>query len=557
MIPDRLRALFSVRHFYPNPVHRQRAQGLIYFALIYGAVWLSAALFIVLPELVIEQRITIGSIIMLTIPPLLIGFDIRLIQAGKLKRATWLAIFILVPFVLVGLSNQGINSSASVGVALLLMLTGSLLDRRWLAALIVVMAASVILLAQIEYESPTALFSTEYIPGFMAGVLILAFLFIFGGGTEQIADEHIDTIKHLHMIGQFAGRSYSKTEIEVFTEVINVIRSDLGHDFAQVFFVDEQDNLTRQLRLSLGTDAKSVLSPATVGESSALVDVLRTKQPVHVSSHEHLIRREHFLSSIRFGLAVPVIVEDRVVAILDIQNMADRFTAHECAVLSTLAGVVAGIVVKTRATHALRENVAERQTATEHLQTQLRELKHTERQVTGGDWITYLEGRGAEAVGFDANGGDYSLTPAYDLPPELHQALQNGQVYVAVEADEQIITIPIMLRDEVLGAMAFAVPLEQTIPEQVLGTAQNIARRLAVALENKRLFEQSRTQAVRERKAGEIAGRLIGATDVESVLALAAESFNEALGAVRTQIHLQPDALDEDRTTGRSRGILA
>ena len=192
MIPDRLRALFSVRYFYPNPVHRHRAQGLIYFALIYGAVWLSAALFIVLPELVIEQRITIGSIIMLTIPPLLIGFDIRLIQAGKLKRATWLAIFILVPFVLVGLSNQG----------------GSLLDRRWLAALIVVMAASVILLAQIEYESPTALFSTEYIPGFMAGFLILAFLFIFGGGTEQIADEHIDTIKHLHMIGQFAGRSY-------------------------------------------------------------------------------------------------------------------------------------------------------------------------------------------------------------------------------------------------------------------------------------------------------------------------------------------------------------
>jgi hypothetical protein len=38
---------------------------------------------------------------------------------------------------------------------------------------------------------------------------------------------------------------------------------------------------------------------------------------------------------------------------------------------------------------------------------------------------------------------------------------------------------------------------------------------------------------------------LIGATDLDQVLALAAESFNEALGAVRTRIHLHTEALSD------------
>jgi GAF domain-containing protein len=94
------------------------------------------------------------------------------------------------------------------------------------------------------------------------------------------------------------------------------------------------------------------------------------------------------------------------------------------------------------------------------------------------------------------------------------------------------------------------------ITEKDLDVAQQIAQRLAIALENKRLFEQSRSQAFRERKAGEIAGLLIGATDVESVLSLAADSFNEALGAVSTRIHLQPDVLEEPKSSRRG-GILA
>jgi hypothetical protein len=84
-----------------------------------------------------------------------------------------------------------------------------------------------------------------------------------------------------------------------------------------------------------------------------------------------------------------------------------------------------------------------------------------------------------------------------------------------------------------------------TIPKDVMSSkkvemAQDVASRLALALENKRLFEQSRAQALRERRANEVAGLLISATDIDSVLNLATERFNEALGAIRTRVHFQP-----------------
>jgi hypothetical protein len=60
-------------------------------------------------------------------------------------------------------------------------------------------------------------------------------------------------------------------------------------------------------------------------------------------------------------------------------------------------------------------------------------------------------------------------------------------------------------------------------------------------LENKRLFEQSRAQALRESKANQVGNLLLSSTDIETVLNLAAQNFNEALGAVQTKIHLQPE----------------
>jgi GAF domain-containing protein len=82
--------------------------------------------------------------------------------------------------------------------------------------------------------------------------------------------------------------------------------------------------------------------------------------------------------------------------------------------------------------------------------------------------------------------------------------------------------------------------------------ARNVAGRLALALENKRLLERSLAQAEREHQASEAASLLLSATDVDAVMRLAADRFNDAMGAVRTRIQLRPEVISEPPAPGRS-----
>ena len=79
-----------------------------------------------------------------------------------------------------------------------------------------------------------------------------------------------------------------------------------------------------------------------------------------------------------------------------------------------------------------------------------------------------------------------------------------------------------------------------------MDTLRIVTSRLAVALESNRLFEQTQAQAQRERKASEIGSLLLSVTDIDAVLNLAAENFNEALGAVHTRVVLDPGIVTEE-----------
>jgi GAF domain-containing protein len=134
----------------------------------------------------------------------------------------------------------------------------------------------------------------------------------------------------------------------------------------------------------------------------------------------------------------------------------------------------------------------------------------------------------------------------------MRSALKTGEVQVEVADDAQIINVPITFRDQTLGAMSFTVAKDQEISERQLEMARIVSNRLALALENTRLFEQSQAQVQRERKASELGNLLLGSTDVAAMLEMAAESFNEALGAVQTRIYVEREAWAE--SLGRVEG---
>jgi GAF domain-containing protein len=556
MIQNLVRILFSVQYDYDSPVKQRRATGLMRLLLASTAGWAVAIIALVVPDILTEGTVTFPELIFIAVPPTLFYADFRLVQGGRLTLASLLLVTILLPFAFFTISDYGVNSSALFTAAVPLIATGLLLDRRWLALAALVVAVSIGTLSLTEYQSFDPLTEGGFATASLAFAMILAFLFLFSGSSEQIVEENYKALQRLRIVSEFPAKAFHRDEIAVYTDVITLLREQLGYDFSQVFFVDDEGRLTRQMRIGLGLEQKVIQSTVSVDDTSVLVEAVRTQHPVPVTMEDNRLRRGHFLASIRFGVAVPIIIDNRAVAVLDIQNTATRFSQRDLSLLDTLGNIVAGLVVEARMVRGLQERASEYETTTEALRNQIRELKRSGRQIVSGDWGTYLEQRRAEAIGFDADVKGHAITPAYDLPDDLRQAMKDGQPHIQIKDDDQIITVPIMLQDEMLGAMAFSIPKERHIAEKDIEAAGNIARRLAIALDNKRLYEQSRTQATREQKAGEIAGLLISATDVESVLSLAADSFNEALGAVSTRIHLEPDAVGETTRPTDRRGIL-
>jgi hypothetical protein len=199
---------------------------------------------------------------------------------------------------------------------------------------------------------------------------------------------------------------------------------------------------------------------------------------------------------------------------------------------------------------ALHRILHEREDETLRLQALVAELRRLGAAGTGAAWGDYLQGRGDGFIGFDLNNENAALVPAGDLPAQVRAALEHGDAVTHEIAGELVLSVPIQLRDEMLGAMAFTMPPGQIVNERQVTIARIVAQRLALALENTRLVEQSQAQAARESKASEVASSLIGQQSVDAVLALAAANFQDALGAIYTQIYLEPDAFAVQATDG-------
>lgn len=539
----KVRSFFSVRYDYAHPDERRRANSL--WLIVWLAILLWGVAAVPLSLLFAVAEINVTSVIILVVPPLWLLGVAYLLQSGRLTRAALLFVIFFMPFVIFSIRNHGIDSPSVMSATIPLVLSGLLLTRRWFISAVVVIILTVSFLFISELRDFGLMLEPRFLSAMLAFVILTVFLYLLNNSDEPVIQRALDAVEQLQRVGHFPASLTAHGELQVYVRALTLIRVELGYDFAQIFFPNDRGDLTRRLRISQGVAEGYVLTDVRIDDINILTQANRTGQPALITMSDDRMLRTHFLSPSRFGIAMPVHISGRVGGVIDVQSTQIPLTQMDVTVLAVLADVLGTMVIETRTRDALEEQVANQESVMQTLRSQLRELKQVGRDVVGSDWATYLERRHAEAIGFNSNLGQSAITPASDLPSQLRKAMETGAVHVETENDEQVVYVPLILQGEVLGAMSFMVDGGRQLTDRELEVAESVARRLAIALENRRLFEQSRSQALRERKAGEIASLLISATDVDSVLTLAADSFNEALGAVSTRIHLQPGVLTE------------
>lgn len=545
----RWRSLFRVRYRYPSPVDRQRATTLLWMNGVAIIAWIAVTVFINLPEL-LSGRPEAVALVTTALPPLPLYLIYRWIQNGKLLWAARL----FVALTIAGTIPTGLTDAGDL-LALTLPVTaaGLLLNRRGIAVVVVVIAAiSLTVFSVSDIVVPLDEFAVLCV----LVVIDAAVLFAFNTDIGAFVYESLATTGHLEQIALFLSRrDVSDLEDEILAKGMQFVHDLFDVNLVQIYLLDDQGKLERRVRSGLGVDLVIVRQSFELDAASVIAEAVRTAGPVMVTPADNPIRRSHLMPATTVALAVPMIRGQKVIGVLDVQSAAlTRFTATQITTLTLVANQIALMMSKGRVIEGTQRRLREQTAVADTLRGQLDQLQRIGRDDLTTTWADYLQRRGEGVIGFDLRPGEGAPISASDLPETLHSALKKAAVEVETRGDERIIKVPILLQGEALGAMAFTVPADQTVSERQLELAQDIAARLVQALETKRLFEQTEAQALRERKASETASLLISATDVRAVLNLAAESFNEALGAIRTEIYLQPGLLGEvDSPDGTAR----
>jgi GAF domain-containing protein len=542
------RWLATIQRQYVNPLDRRRAIGL---TIMNGVAMLAALLGFLLFGAAPAARgetLTPDIFIPLLLTPVVVFFIQRFVLSGNVRYASWIFVAQVTASTIIP-HYETINGTTTVLFMLPVITAGILLNRRDFFVAIGALTFGVLVAAfnQTQLDEALIVIQSESVLRDLSLVLLAlgisaVFLYIFSGASETIADAMLENQERLEML-QEARLNSAADENTVLVNAADLLMEKMLYTFAQVHLLDEGGSLNTYVRTGMGT-RHAVTRTALPGQN-AIYEAIRRKEPVLVSVFDTLEQRGHLLPSVVHAVALPLMRDNRVVGVLDVQSNQNQNPFHEgeLSILRLIAAELSDALVQARERMQLQRALETQEAAREHLQTQVNDLRRQLEQSLGSDWTSYLRSRNQTAFGFDFSGRNPNLTPANDLPEHLKAAMLRGETVVEKRGQQQIINVPIKRYDEVLGAMSFALPADQPLTDRQMEMADAVANRLAVALENARLVEQSQAQAARERKAGEISDQLLSQQEVRTLLDAAAHSFNEALGAIYTRIYLEPEVL--------------
>ncbi|MCB9438479.1 MAG: GAF domain-containing protein [Anaerolineales bacterium] len=286
------------------------------------------------------------------------------------------------------------------------------------------------------------------------------------------------------------------TPDDFLRELVRVLREKLsGADYVQFFYVHED---IAEIRVGSGDLGRRLVSQSyhqPLTADNIIGRAVLTKQPILVLdlAQQPRNRQIELLSEMASEIVVPIISGDKVIGVLDtLSTLPHSFNQVDVETLTIIANqMVVGL---------------QRQSTVE---------------VATAPVLT------ASVRGYVSEWSELQRQAMHTRV--LAESHNNGKVKFAV---------PVLLRNEVLGAVEFVVDETRYNPNTIQ-TAQELVERLALAIDNATLFEQSQRLVERERLVNQITEKLTSQTDVRQILQIAVRELGLALGAPETQISLK------------------
>ncbi len=342
--------------------------------------------------------------------------------------------------------------------------------------------------------------------------------------TDRIA-ARVRDLQATQEVSRFAANQRDLQSL--MNDVVELIVQSFPNIYhAQIFLIDE-DRRYAVLRASTGTAGRQLLdrghrlgvgSVSVIGQVTEEARIVVARDTVDSAVH----RSNEFLPDTRAELAVPLTIGDRIIGALDVQSrQSGSFNEDQVSILQTMADQIAIAIENTR----LYQESMQR----------LEEIEVLNRASTRFAWQEYLNEQRQRDIASEA--GTYHFTTQES--PIRQQAIKQRSPAIGEVTNRNTVpfAVPIMLRGQVLGAAEWELPQAEFDREKVQ-LAQELVNRLALSLDNARLFQTSQRATSRERLVNEISAKLTGQTDIEAILQTAVREVGQALRSPKVQINL-------------------
>ncbi|MBN1659543.1 MAG: GAF domain-containing protein, partial [Anaerolineae bacterium] len=257
------------------------------------------------------------------------------------------------------------------------------------------------------------------------------------------------------------------------------------------------------------------------------------------------------LPQTRSEVALPLRARGEIIGALDVQSVEpEAFTEEDVEVLQTLADQVAVAISNARLFQRAEESLeAERRAYGEISREAWRQMvgRRAERgfrcdtqgivPLDAGLSMTRAGGLRAGSLQPDVQAA--TVAGATATVAAGAGAAMDGQVVVGEEDDRPTVSVPIPIRDQVVGVLNFRKASEgETWSEEELALLQTMAGQLGQALESARLYQDSQRRAAEEQLLGEVMARVRETLDVDAVLQTAIREMGVALGLSRVEVRM-------------------
>jgi GAF domain-containing protein/HAMP domain-containing protein len=320
---------------------------------------------------------------------------------------------------------------------------------------------------------------------------------VLQNSLEQLVAERTAQLAAVNEVGRAISAILDPDEL--IEKVVNLITNRFGHYYSAIFLLEptgkwaelksatgEAGRVLREARHRLAVDSKSMVGTA-VSQKQARIALDVGAEPVRFNNP--------LLPYTRSEIALPLMVGERVLGVLDVQSTREAAFGHED--IETFQNMANQVAVALENAHLFQET-----------NQRVQELQTAQRQYLREAWTSL-----AASEHLEYGVGDETLSTT-----------------------ETALSVPLTLRDEVIGQIDLSGDREWSPEERTW--VESVATQAAIALENARLMEDSRKQAGIERTVAEITSRVWSANTIDGILQTAAKEIGRALNVSEATIEL-------------------